>query len=139
MKTQMQKRVPVFFLLTIFLLLGGACSKDAPETVAETVKQDTAKQITENTEQQIAEAKDLGDSSDYEQVYDAANSLRLQAAALEYEWRFTESILQDAKKAFIGGEKDKAMQLVAKAHQQSELAIAQAKAEATAWEARVVK
>ena len=78
-------------------------------------------------------------SQNFEQAFKKADNLRLKAAELDYEWINTEDLLQQSKKAFADGDGDKAMQLVKEARQQAELAIQQAKTEATAWKARVVK
>ena len=89
------------------------------------------------TSQVAPQASTMSDG--FEQAFKEADSLRLKAAELDYEWINTEDLLQQAKKVFADGDGDKAMQLVKEARQQAELAIQQAKTEATAWKARVVK
>ena len=106
--------------LTLALSFNTACSK--PDTQSAPVESQT------NTANQ-----------NFDQAFKEANNLRLKAAELEYEWINTEDLLQQAKQTFANGDSSKAMQLVKEAHQQSELAIQQAKTEATAWKSRVVK
>ena len=104
-----------------------ACSKSEPEAT------------TSSTTVQSQNAVQGNSRSDFESAYKAAEKLRLQAAALGYEWSNTEEFLLDAKKAFVDGDKEKAMQLVKQAHAEADLAVKQAKTEASAWKARVVK
>lgn len=118
------KKISLLLLLTIVLAFG-ACSKDASDTSSQSATSAASNRNTAST------------SSEFDKAYAAADALRLQAAALEYEWRDTESFLLEAKNEFVAGNKDVAMQLVNKAHQQAELAITQAKAEKTAWKSRV--
>ncbi len=76
-------------------------------------------------------------SDEFTAAWDAADQRRQDAAAVGYEWRDTGKILGQAKDAADGGDMDKAMKLVAKAHEQSEDAIAQQAREAKLWQARV--
>ena len=108
------------------LLISTACSKQESETAS------SASAQSQNTAQSKS-------ASDFEKAYEVANKLRLEAASLEFEWSNTEKFLLDAKKAYVDGDKETAMQLVKRAHEESELAIKQAKAEATAWKDQVVK
>ena len=77
--------------------------------------------------------------SDFESAWAAAEDLRLQAADARNEWRKTANILDQAKAEYAAGNKDAAMVLVAKAHEESVDALAQAEREKTAWQARVIK
>ena len=77
--------------------------------------------------------------SDFDAAWVAADELRLQAAEIRNEWRKTANILNQAKIEHAAGNKDAAMALVAKAHEESADALAQAEREKTAWQARVIK
>lgn len=77
--------------------------------------------------------------SDFDAAWAAADELRLQAAEIRNEWKKTTDILDQAKTEHAAGNKDAAMALVAKAHEESVDAIAQAEREKTAWQARVIK
>ncbi len=77
--------------------------------------------------------------SDFDTAWAAAEDVRLQAAEARNEWRKTADILGQAKVEHAAGNKDAAMALVAKAHQESVDALAQAEREKTAWQARVIK
>ena len=113
-------------VITGLFVLSAACSKQPSENQATPV----ASASSQNTDKS---------ASDFETAYTTADNLRLEAAALEYEWRDTEKFLLEAKTTFASGDKDKAMQLVNKAHQQAVLAIAQAKDEETGWKLNVPK
>jgi hypothetical protein len=76
-------------------------------------------------------------NEEFNAAWDAADARRMDAAAVEYEWRDTGKILKKAKAAAEEGDIEAAMKLVAKAHEQSEDAIAQQAREAGLWQARV--
>ena len=60
-----------------------------------------------------------------------ANTTIDQAKKVDYEWRDSRKILKQAEKLNADGKTDDAMKLVAKAKQQAETAIAQAKLQAS--------
>ena len=76
-------------------------------------------------------------SEDFDAAWAEADAKRQEAAAVGFEWRDTKKTLDAAKKAAEEGDMDKAMQLVAKALEESSDAIAQEKRESTLWQARV--
>ncbi|MGI9318810.1 MAG: SoxXA-binding protein [bacterium] len=76
-------------------------------------------------------------TNDFAAAWDAADAKRQEAAAVGYEWRDTKKMLKKAKEQAEAGETDAAMKLVAKAHEESSDAIAQAARESTIWQARV--
>ena len=76
-------------------------------------------------------------NEEFNAAWDAADARRMDAAAIGYEWRDTGKILGQAKAAAEEGDIESAMKLVAKAHEQSEDAIAQQAREADLWQARV--
>ena len=76
-------------------------------------------------------------SEDFKADWQAADTKRQEASALGYEWKDTKKILKRARKAAEAGENEKAMELVAKALEQSEDAIAQQAREARLWINRV--
>ena len=78
-------------------------------------------------------------ASDFDAAWMAADELRQQTASLRNEWRDTEKILAQAKAQQTAGNKESAMALIAKAHEQATDAIAQAKREKAAWQSRVIK
>jgi hypothetical protein len=118
------KRASSIIALTFLLAFNTACSKNDS---GEVTKNEASQNVNSTT------------STEFEKAFSAANKLRLEAAALEYEWRDTKMYLDQAKEEFTAGNTEAAMQLVDKAHKQSELAIAQAKTEATAWKNSVPK
>ncbi|MBT8140998.1 MAG: hypothetical protein KJO88_01420 [Gammaproteobacteria bacterium] len=123
MHTKEIKKLISLLLVAGILLFSSACSKqESPDATAQT-------QMSEKSQA----------NSEFENAYLEADKLRQQAAELEYEWSNTESFLLDAKKEFADGNQDKAMHLVEQARQEAELAIQQAKTEAKAWKARVIK
>jgi len=77
--------------------------------------------------------------SEFDTAWAAAEDLRLLAAEARNEWRKTADILDQAKAEYAAGNKDAAMALVVKAHEESVDALAQAEREKTAWQARVIK
>jgi hypothetical protein len=76
-------------------------------------------------------------NEEFTAAWDAADARRQDASAVGYEWRDTKKILGQATAAAGEGDLEKAMKLVAKAHEQSEDAIAQQAREAELWQARV--
>ena len=78
-------------------------------------------------------------ASDFTALWEAADAERKAAAAVGFEWRDTKKMLKQAKKASESGDIEKALKLVAQAHEQARDAIAQQKREAELWEARVPK
>ncbi|NKB77148.1 MAG: hypothetical protein GKR96_08905 [Gammaproteobacteria bacterium] len=78
-------------------------------------------------------------SDGFESSWAAADEQRKMAAKLGFEWRDTKKLLKKAKAANESGENEKAMKLVAKAHEQSNDAIAQQERESSAWQSRVPK
>ena len=76
-------------------------------------------------------------ADEFSDAWAAADAKRGEAAKLGFEWRDTKKILKNAKKEADGGNLEKAMKLVKKAHEQSEDAIAQQAREALAWQSRV--
>ncbi|MFT5135656.1 MAG: hypothetical protein ACI8XV_000682 [Arenicella sp.] len=78
-------------------------------------------------------------SSDFDAAWTAADELRQQTAEIRNEWRDTEKILMQAKAEQAAGNKESAISLVAKAHEQAADAIAQAEREKSAWQSRVIK
>jgi hypothetical protein len=76
-------------------------------------------------------------NEEFNAAWDAADARRMDAAAVGYEWRDTSKMLGQAKAAAEEGDIGSAMKLVAKAHEQSEDAIAQQAREADLWQARV--
>lgn len=78
-----------------------------------------------------------GAAEDFATAWDAADASRQEAAALGFEWRDTGKFLKQAKQAATDGDLEKAMKLVAKAHEQADDAVAQARRESNLWRARV--
>lgn len=78
-------------------------------------------------------------NADFEAAWKAADEKRMEAAAVGYEWRDTKKFLKQAKKAAEGGDMEKAMKLVAKAHEQAEDAITQQAREVHLWNSRVIR
>ena len=76
-------------------------------------------------------------ADDFTAAWDAAEAKRKEAAAVGYEWRDTKKMLKKAKEEAEAGNTEAAMKLVAKAHEESEDAIAQQAREAELWQARV--
>ena len=76
-------------------------------------------------------------NEEFDAAWDAADARRMDAAAVGFEWRDTGKILGQAKAAAEEGDLEAAMKLVAKAHEQSEDAIAQQAREAELWQSRV--
>jgi NAD/NADP transhydrogenase alpha subunit len=74
---------------------------------------------------------------DFAAAWEAAEAKRKEAGKMGAEWRDTGKMLKQAKKASEDGDAEKAMKLVAKAHEQSEDAIAQYERESSLWSARV--
>ena len=129
MQTSIIKKSLVLLAMSA-LLISTACSKQESE-IASSAPAQSQKTVQSTTPSESA--------SDFEKAFEAANKLRLEAASLEFEWSNTEKFLLDAKKTYADGDKEKAMQLVKQAHEESELAIKQAETEADAWKDRVVK
>lgn len=122
----MIKRASSIIALTFLLAFNTACSKSDSDS-------------GKATKNQTSQNANSTASTDFEKAFATANELRLEAAALEYEWRDTKMYLDQAKEEFTAGNTEAAMQLVDKAHKQSELAIVQAQTEATAWKNSVPK
>ncbi len=78
-------------------------------------------------------------NAEFEAAWKAADEKRMEAAAVGYEWRDTKKFLKQAKEAAEQGDLDKAMKLVAKAHEQSEDAITQQAREVHLWSSRVIR
>ncbi len=76
-------------------------------------------------------------ADDFATAWEAAEAKRKEAAAVGYEWRDTGKMLKKAKEEAEAGNTEAAMKLVAKAHEESEDAIAQQAREADLWQARV--
>ena len=87
----------------------------------------------------VAFSFNVNAGSDFDSLWRAADELRQQAAQMRNEWRDTAKILGKAKAEYGSGNIESALALVAKAHEQSADAIAQADREKTAWQARVIK
>ena len=68
----------------------------------------------------------LSQASDYESAVQDANSSIDEAKAANYEWRDSRKMLKEADKLNKAGKTGEAMKLVATAHKQGELAVAQA-------------
>lgn len=68
-----------------------------------------------------------------------AETLRQQAAKLEFEWRWTAQRIKDAKKALADGKLDDAEKHAARAKREAELAIEQAAKAETVWQIAVPK
>lgn len=80
-----------------------------------------------------------GCASEFQQRYDTADRLRLEAAARGYEWIGTEDLLKQARVQQEQGDTDAALALVDKARSQAEVALQQADREEEAWKGRVVR
>ena len=78
-------------------------------------------------------------SEDFAASWDAADAKRQEAEAVGYEWRDTGKFLKAAKAEAEAGNDEKAMQLVARAMEESVDALAQAERESKLWESRVPK
>lgn len=76
-------------------------------------------------------------ADDFTAAWDAAEAKRKAAAEVGYEWRDTKKMLKKAKEEAEAGNTEAAMKLVARAHEESEDAIAQQAREASLWQARV--
>ena len=76
-------------------------------------------------------------ADDFSAAWEAADSKRKEAGKVGYEWRDTKKILGKAKDAADAGDMEKAMKLVATAHEQAEDAIVQHDRESKIWQARV--
>lgn len=68
----------------------------------------------------------LSQAADYEAAVKAANVSLNQAKAANYEWRDSRKLLEKADKLNQQGKTENAMQLVAQAKTQGEMAVAQA-------------
>ena len=79
----------------------------------------------------------IGYSDDFAAAWEAADQVRKEAGKVGYEWRDTAKLLKKAQTAAEKGEMEKAMKLVAQAHEQAEDAIAQGARESELWMARV--
>ncbi len=73
----------------------------------------------------------LAQAGNYEEAVKEANSSIDNAKAFNYEWRDSRKLLEKADKLNKEGKTDKAMKLVKKAKKQGELAVAQAKLQAS--------
>ena len=82
-----------------------------------------------------------GESADggFEAAYAAAESLRQQSAAEGHEWLGIRSLLEQARSAARDGDLALALSLAEEARSQSELALAQARHEVEAWQARELR
>ena len=78
-------------------------------------------------------------STEFEQRFDEAESLRQQAAAQGYEWIGTAGLLEQAEALAADGDAEGALALVEQARFQSAAALEQAEREAAAWKGRVLK
>ena len=72
----------------------------------------------------------ISQAGSYDDAVKAANASINQAKAVNYEWRDSRKLLKKADKLKAEGKTDQAMKLVAKAHKQGELALAQAEQQA---------
>jgi len=72
-------------------------------------------------------------------LIDEAEAARSQAAALDAEWLDTRTLIDGARKAAANQNWQVAAELAARAKQQGELAVVQARREASAWRHRVVR
>ncbi len=79
------------------------------------------------------------DQASFDALFAAAESSRAQAAELEYEWRDTAKLLENAKAAAAEGDFEKAEKLAAEAQRQGEAALKQAKLQEERWQGFVVK
>ena len=98
------KKSLIYVALIAFLSLNLACSKSEPES--SNVKSQENSQTTSGV---VDANKKL-----FAEAYAAADTLRQEAASLQYEWRDTEMYLLEAKEKFVSGEFDVAMQLLTK-------------------------
>ncbi len=80
-----------------------------------------------------------GDAKAYEAACAAAEEARKVSAELKYEWNTIAPLIDKAKEAAEDGEFDKAAKLCEEARLHGEAAIAQAKDQAQAWKAAVVR
>jgi hypothetical protein len=78
-------------------------------------------------------------TGEFDRRYAEAESLRVEAAALGWEWIDTGNLLEQAREVAAKGDEEKALELVEKARFQAEAAIKQAEHEAEAWKGRVVR
>lgn len=69
-------------------------------------------------------------AENFQSAVEAATAEINKAAAMNYEWRDSRKMLEQAQELYNKGEKDKAMALVEKAGNQGKLAVAQAKSQA---------
>lgn len=69
----------------------------------------------------------------YQAVFDSAEAVRKQAAAVGYEWRDTKKMLKTSQKLASEGKFDKAQALAEKAQKQSEAALEQAALQSKIW------
>ena len=81
--------------------------------------------------------RDAGAASEYAQVEAAATAALTQASAAGFEWLHTRELLAQARAEADAGRYAHALELATTARTQAELALVQARAEATAWQARV--
>jgi hypothetical protein len=79
------------------------------------------------------------DEQAYTKACAAAEEARTMAAELNYEWNTVAPLIAKAGESASAGDYGKAVKLCNEARHQSEASIAQAKHEADAWRAAVVK
>ena len=79
------------------------------------------------------------DEPAYTKACAAAQEARKMAAELRYEWNTIEPLMKKASEAAAAGDYAKGVKLCDEARKQSEVSIAQAKHQADAWRAAVVK
>ena len=87
----------------------------------------------------MAGAAQAADEQAYTKACAAAEEARKMAAELRFEWNTVEPLMKKAGEAAAAGDYAKGVKLCDEARKQSEVSIAQAKHEAEAWRAAVVK
>ncbi len=76
---------------------------------------------------------------DFDSQWDSAENIRQQASIAGYEWRDTEKILRNARKAYRVGSEARAFYLLSKGLAEGNAALAQAAREEGGWKHRVIK
>jgi hypothetical protein len=79
------------------------------------------------------------DQQAYMKACAAAEEARKMAVELKFEWNTIEPLIAKAGEAASAGDYDKAVKLCEEARRHGEASVAQAKHEADAWRAAVVK
>jgi hypothetical protein len=87
----------------------------------------------------VPAAEQVASAESVSRAIAAAEAARREAAVVGAEWLETGALIEQARTAETRGDWAEALEQASRARHQGELAIAQAKREATAWRHRVVR